>query len=57
MFEGREYQVRTDEAKKDEMFCSYCQVYRIRKDGKLGAQITGLGLSFSIYQASEKKGE
>ena len=49
-FEGRTYDVVTDEAKRDQMLSQYCQVYRIRKDGKPGHMLTTIPLIFSLLQ-------
>lgn len=40
--DGRKYEVHTDEAKKDDPLLHYAHVYRIRADGKRGAQITSV---------------
>ncbi len=38
------------EAKRDQMLSQYCQVYRIRKDGKPGHMLTTIPLIFSLLQ-------
>jgi len=52
-YEGRTYEVVTDESKRDQMLTSYCQVYRIRKDGTRGSQLSTISLIFAILQASK----
>jgi len=54
--DGRQYQVITDEALKNEMLASYCQVYRIRKDGKVGARITDTMHVYHILKTVRAEG-
>jgi len=53
-YKGKWYQVTTNEEKKNEPFCFYCQVDRVKKNGKIGARLSTIDLCFVIYQESEK---
>ena len=56
--DGRTYMVVTDEARINEPLSVYCQVYRVRKDGKPGRRITTGSIIHAVLlasRASEKK--
>lgn len=53
-FEGRTYDVETDETKRTAPLEVYCQVYRVRKDGTRGQQIHTGSIIFAVLQASRK---
>lgn len=50
-YEGRTYDVVTNESERNAPLCIYCQVYRVRKDGKPGRRITTGSIIFAVLRA------
>jgi hypothetical protein len=53
-YEGRTYDVVTDEAKRERPLPLYAQVYRVRKDGKPGRRIVTGSIVFAVLQHTRR---
>jgi len=53
-YQGRTYELSTDEELRHAPVCSYAHLYRIRKDGTRGRQITTGSIIYSVLHASDE---
>ena len=54
-YQGRIYDVTTNEAERHAPLCVYCQVRRVRADGKPGRKITTTMIIFEVLKAAERE--
>jgi hypothetical protein len=54
--EGLTYDVVTNEAERNSPLFAYCQVYRIRKDGKPGRKVLTTMIVYELLKIAEAQG-